>query len=137
MALSSSRPGTSLILRMYFAVIAAVTLFTLMFGAINLLTVGLRMIIPGANQPEWGLEDCNITTPRYDVPTVDGESVPVTSPEELKASCEARNADVLKNWKSQQLSELVQDIALFIVSLPLFVVHFRVVYKDWKKEHED
>lgn len=130
--------GASFIIRIYFAVVSAVTLFTLMFGAIDLLTIGLRQVIPGANQPEYGLEDCSNLTDRYPVGKVVEETSPTVEPtdEELRAACEARNADALRNWESQQAANTVRNIALIIISLPLFVIHFRVVYKDWKGERE-
>lgn len=130
--------GASFILRIYFAVVSAVTLFTLMFGAIDLLTIGLRQVIPGADQPEWGLENCSDTTNRYPQAMTVDEDATVDEPteEELKAACEARNADMLRNWESQQAANMVRNIALIIISLPLFIIHFRVVHKDWKAERE-
>jgi hypothetical protein len=133
--------AASFILRIYFAVVSAVTLFTLMFGAIDLLTIGLRQIIPGANQPEYGLEDCSNLTDRWPVAkTVDATAAQTATveptEEELRAACEARNADTLRNWQSQQAANTVRNIALIIISLPLFIIHFRVVYKDWKAERE-
>lgn len=140
--MATKSAGASLILRIYFAVVSAVTLFTLMFGAIDLLTIGLRQIIPGANQPEYGLEDCSNLTNRYPVAKSVDETAPQTtttvepSDEELRAACEARNSDTLRNWENQQAANTVRNIALIIISLPLFIIHFRVVYKDWKAEHE-
>ena len=133
--------GASFILRIYFAVVAAVTLFTLMFGAIDLLTIGLRQVIPAADQPEWGLEDCSNLTDRYPggkpAETTPTQTTMVEpTEEELRAACEARNADMLRNWENQQAADTVRNIALIIISLPLFIIHFRVVYKDWKAERE-
>ncbi len=139
MATAPHHAGTSFILRMYFAVVSAVTLFTLMFGAIDLLTTGLRYVIPGANQPDWGLESCSNVLNRYpeQIPPGTG-TVDVSEPTEaeLTAACEARNADALRNWEAQQAANMVRNIALIIVSLPLFIIHFRIVYKDWKNERE-
>lgn len=137
----ATHAGASFILRIYFAVVSAVTLFTLMFGAIDLLTIGLRQIIPGADQPEWGLEDCSNLTNRYPAAKTIEETAADTAvveptEEELRAACEARNADAVRNWENQQTANLVRNIALIIISLPLFVIHFRVVYKDWKGERE-
>ena len=130
--------GASFILRIYFAVVSAVTLFTLMFGAIDLLTIGLRQIIPNADMPEWGLENCSNTTERWPSTVTVTEDATIQEPteEELKAACEARNEDTLRNWQSQQAANMVRNIALIIISLPLFIIHFRVVYKDWKGERE-
>lgn len=131
----ASSTVSSVILRVYFAVVSAVTLFTLMFGAIDLLTIGLRQIIPAANVPEWGLENCGNLTNRWPEPVSPSDTTTVQpTEEELREACEARNADQLSNWQSQQAANLVRNIALILVSLPLFALHFRVVYKDWKNE---
>lgn len=125
--------GSSLILRIYFAVVSAVTLFTLMFGTIDLLSAGLKtFIFKAADVPEYGLENCEVTVPRYPEAKIEGQ--PEYSEEELKAMCEARNADAISNYHRQKASNAVRNIALIIVSLPLFVMHFRVVYRDWSDE---
>ena len=123
----------SFIIRIYFAVVSAVTLFTLMFGAIDLLTIGLRQIVPGANVPEWGGEDCASAALQY-IPGPTTEGVTGPTKEEQQRACEARNAYQLKSWQAQQASQTVRNISLIIISLPLFLLHFRVVYKDWKHE---
>ena len=123
--------GGSLILRIYFGVVAAVTLFTLMYGTIDLLTIGLKNIIPNADVPEWGLENCDNLGPRYgEKPESDSE----LTDEELKAQCELRNADAMDQYQRQQASSLVRNIAIILVSFPLFILHFRIVYRDWKSD---
>lgn len=107
------------------------TLFTLMYGTIDALTIGLKKIVPGADAPEWGLEDCNNLGPRYVEPEKPAAEL---SDEDLKAQCERRNADAQENYKRQQASSLVRDLATIIVSSPLFAVHFLVVYRDWKTD---
>ncbi len=131
----TSSTVSSVILRVYFALVSAVTLFTLMFGAIDLLTIGLRQVIPNANAPEWGLENCSNLVNRWPESAPSTDTV-LTEPsdEELRQACEARNADTLTNWNNQQAANLVRNIALILVSLPLFALHFRVVYKDWSNE---
>lgn len=128
--------GSSIILRIYFAVVSAVTLFTLMFGAIDLLTIGLKTyVFTAADVPEWGLENCDVTTPRYpEARPAEGTVEPTK--EEQQAMCEARNADAMDNYTRQKASNAVRNIALIIVSLPLFVTHFRIVYRDWNEERK-
>lgn len=137
--------GSSLILRVYFGVIAAVTLFTLMYGAIDFLTIGLKTyIFTAADVPEYGLVNCDSPDAGYQFGS---RAVPVTkenpngnetlSAEETKARCEASNATALENYKVQKANSAVRNLALILVSLPLFIIHFRVVYRDWKNERHD
>lgn len=137
--------GSSLILRIYFGVVAAVTLFTLMYGAIDFLTIGLKTyVFTAADVPDYGLVNCDGPDAGYQFGT---RSVPVTkdnttgtetlSAEETKARCEAANATTLENYKTQKANQAVRNLALILVSLPLFIIHFRVVYRDWKNEHND
>lgn len=137
--------GSSLILRIYFGVIAAVTLFTLMYGLIDFLTIGLKTyIFTSADVPAYGLVNCDSPDAGYQFGT---RPVPVTktnpdgnemlSTEEITARCEASNATALENYKTQKANDAVRNLALIIVSLPLFILHFRVVYRDWKNERNE
>lgn len=137
--------GSSLVLRIYFGVVAAVTLFTLMYGAIDFLTIGLKtFIFTSADVPAYNIVNCESPDASYQYGT---RSVPVTkenatgtetlTAEETKARCEASNATMMEQYKTQKANDAVRNLALILVSLPLFVIHFRVVYRDWKNEHND
>ncbi len=138
--------GSSLILRLYFGVVAAVTLFTLMYGAIDFLSIGLKTyIFTAADVPEYGIVNCDSPDAGYQFGTLSrptkadpsiAENVTLT-PEETKARCEASNATNLLNYKTQKANQAVRNLALILVSLPLFVIHFRVVYRDWKNEKDE
>ena len=92
--------GGSLILRIYFGVVSAVTLFTLMWGSIDLLTIGLKTyVIKAADVPEYGLENCENPGARYPEVTKEDSA---TSNEELKAMCERRNEDTMENYGHQR-----------------------------------
>lgn len=120
-------------MRLYFAVVSAVTLFTLMFGAIDLLTIGLKKaVFKEADVPSWGLEDCSVTGPRYAV----SETEPKVDETEYAKQCEARNADALKNYKIQTAENMVRNLALIIISTPLFLIHFRILYRDLMEEYK-
>ena len=122
--------ASSFILRLYFAVVAAVTLFVLMFGAIDFVTIGLKTyVFPAADVPSY-LENC-AESRLYTAPT--GEEVDEAKQLEL---CEARVEASIENYKLQKASDSVRNLALIIVSLPLFILHFRVVYKDWTEERK-
>lgn len=128
--------GGSLILRIYFGVVSAVTLFTLMYGAIDMLTIGLKTyVITAADVPEYGLENCDNPGARYVEPVKTSASDTATTEEE-KAACELRNGDTMDNYRRQKASNAVRDIATVLVSLPLFITHFRIVYRDWSEERK-
>lgn len=132
--------GSSLVLRLYFSVVAAVTLFTLMWGAIDFLTLGLKSFVFKSADVPYGIINCD--DPRalegwygkpVSVVAQDGEM----TAEEQKARCEASNATALEDYSRQKADNAVRNLALILVSLPLFIIHFRVVYRDWKLERNE
>lgn len=124
--------ASSFILRLYFALVSAVTLFTLMFGAIDFLSLGLKTyIFKAADVPDY-LENCSQSI-TYNKPVVVEGQTPV-SDEELAKQCEARNAQTIENYHRTKATDAVRNLALIIVSLPLFVLHFRIVLRDWREE---
>lgn len=118
---------SSIIIRLYFAVIAAVTFFTLMFGTADLLNMGLKtFVFPAADTPEW-LESCSNTSEmRYMYDDAD------LTQEEMIAECEARNQVSIDNYQRTKASDAVRNLSLILIAMPLFLIHFRVVYMDWK-----
>jgi len=134
--------GSSLILRIYFGLISAVTLFTLMFGTIDFLSTGLKTyIFTAADVPAYGLINCDSPDAKYQygtvtVPTVElaGSTTKELSTEEIKARCEASNVTMMENYRREKAQTAVRNLALIIVSLPLFALHFRIVYRDWKSD---
>ncbi len=137
--------GSSLILRIYFGVVAAVTLFTLMYGLIDFLTIGLKTyIFTSADVPEYGIVNCDSPDAGYQFGS---RPVPVTkenttgtetfTTEETALRCAASNDTALENYNIQKANSAVRNLALILVSLPLFIIHFRVVYRDWKNERDE
>lgn len=134
--------GSSLILRIYFGLISAVTLFTLMFGTIDFLSTGLKTyIFTAADVPAYGLINCDSPDAKYQygtvtVPTMEpaGSTTKELSTEEIKARCEASNTTMMENYHREKAQTAVRNLALIIVSLPLFALHFRIVYRDWKSD---
>ena len=137
--------GSALILRIYFGLVSAVTLFTLMFGTIDFLSTGLKTyIFTAADVPSYGLMNCDSVDAKYQFGVETMPAKIVTDPattrtlttEETKARCEAANATTMENYRTQKAQDAVRNLALIIVSLPLFTLHFRIVYKDWKGEKD-
>jgi hypothetical protein len=125
--------GSSFILRLYFAVVSAVTLFTLMFGLIDFLSLGLKTYVFKAADVPTYIRSCGEvdTYPPLKAPD---STVVERTPEQQLADCERGKAEDLQNYQNQKANDAVRDFALILVSLPLFLIHFRFVYRDWKKE---
>ncbi len=128
--------GGSLVLRLYFTVVSAVSIFILMYGLVDLLTIGFKQYVFKAADIPTYLESCD----GYALSGLHGGDKPVPiaeggdglTPEERQAACEARNRASLENYKRQKADTAIRSLALIVVGLPLFAFHFRVVYKDWK-----
>ena len=123
-------------MRIYFALISIVTLCILMFGLIDILRIGLKAyVFPAADVPTY-LESCEPGSGRFiePKPVATPEEVEQPSIEEQQAQCEARNADALENYQRAKADSAVRNLAMIIVSLPLFILHFRIVFRDWREE---
>ncbi|MBT4857125.1 hypothetical protein HON52_02960 [Candidatus Uhrbacteria bacterium] len=121
---------TSFIVRLYFAVISAVTFFTLMFSSVGLIETGLKTwVFPSADVPSW-LETCSDAGIKSErIYMTDSE----VTDEELVIQCEARNEQSWESHGRDKASRAVDNLALLIVSVPLFLLHFRFLYRDWQR----
>ncbi|MFZ2681517.1 MAG: hypothetical protein WAZ14_00220 [Patescibacteria group bacterium] len=129
--------GSTFIIKLYFAVISAVTIITLMYGLIDFVSLGLKTyVFKAADVPSY-LQTCGDTdyyNAYYGKPVAPDSVVPATTAEQAKADCERNRADTLENYDNQKANDAVRDFALVLVSLPLFLIHFRFVYRDWKED---
>lgn len=128
--------ASSWILRLYFAVISAVTLITLMYGAIDLLATGLKTyVFRAADVPDY-MESCEgpLLASRYPAPVPVQKDYYVPSSEQQMKDCEARNKENLLSYRRMKASTAVRNLALVLISTPLFLLHFRFVYRDWVEE---
>lgn len=109
--------GGSIILRIYFTLVAFVTLMMLIFSVSDLVNITLKtFVFPAAD--------------RADYATYCDPSMTQTLCDEAKA----RDQEQALVTKEQSA---VRDIALLIVAGPLFWLHWRIVYRDWMSERED
>lgn len=121
---------------LYFAVVAAVTLFTLMFGTIDFVNIGLKTyVFPMADRPSWGISDCNSMNALQEFKYRAPEQEELTE-DELKQKCELQNEQRELEYRSQKAQDSVRNLALIIVSLPLFLLHFRFVLRELKIKEE-
>ncbi|MFH1404826.1 MAG: hypothetical protein ABIH21_01860 [Patescibacteria group bacterium] len=119
--------GGSIILRIYFALVALITLVIMIISVSDLINIGLRSyIFPKADQA-YSYDTCGIQ-PR--MPTEDTKNMVVEDEE----YCQKMQAKEIERQAAQKQRDAVRDISLLIVSIPLFWLHFRIVYKDWKDE---
>jgi hypothetical protein len=125
--------ASSFIIKLYFAVISAITLFTLMFGLIDFLSLGLKTYVFKAADVPTYTRTCGDIATFAEIKPTDG-STPTYTREQQLADCERGKADDLQNYKNQKANDAVRDFALILVSLPLFLIHFRFVYRDWKED---
>lgn len=115
-------------MRIYFVIVAAGTLITLMTGLIGLVGYGLKAgVFPATNFPSY-LENCGEADLRKPVLEEGSDDI------DYIKECEARNERQIEQYKKQQAGNAVDNFALLIVSLPLFLLHFRFVYRDWHEE---
>ncbi|MFA5946209.1 MAG: hypothetical protein WC802_04855 [Patescibacteria group bacterium] len=127
--------ASSWILRLYFAVISGITLVTLMFGAIDLLSIGLKSsLFKAADVPDY-IQDCSTIPVPVSAPATKDYTPPTQA--QLQKECDAQKASSMASYQRTKASNAVHDLALVIIGLPLFALHFRFVYKDWLEEKKN
>ncbi len=109
--------GGSIILRIYFTLVAFVTLMILIFSVSDLVNITLKTyVFTAADRAEY---------PTYCDPSMTQETCD-----------QAKQRDQEQALIVKQQSA-VRDIALLVVAGPLFWLHWRIVYRDWMGERED
>ncbi len=107
--------GGSVILRIYFALVAFVTLMILVFSTGDLLNLALKTwVFPMADQPSY-VSVCDKTAPGG------------------TADCDKIAENERLNNTIQKQQSAVRDISLLLIAAPIFWLHFRIVYRDWQE----
>lgn len=120
-----SSKGGSVILRIYFALVSFVTLMMLVFSVSDLINIGLKKyIFTEANKESWSTSYCEKQYVKENVLETEGE---------MKDRCKRQETQEIYAAKIRNQQSLVRDISMLIVSLPLFILHFRIVLRDWKE----
>lgn len=113
--------GGSVILRIYFALVAFVTLMILVFSTGDLLNIALKTwVFPMADRPSY-------------VSICDKASYPGGT----EVDCEKIAENERINNMVQKQQSAVRDISLLLIAAPLFWLHFRIVYRDWQTLKKD
>lgn len=108
----------SIILRIYFSLVSFVTLMMLIFSVSDIVNLALKTwVFPAADAPEW---------PSY---------CDRASQTEEQCAKQRENEQHAALVRKQQSA--TRDIAMLLVSAPLFWIHWRIVYRDWMGEREN
>jgi len=110
--------GGSIILRIYFTLVAFVTLMILIFSVSDLVNIVLKTYaFPDADRPSY-TSYCDV---QY----------------QTQEQCDTQKMSEEQAALVQKQQSAVRDISLLVVAAPLFWLHWRVVYRDWVGEKEE
>lgn len=110
--------GGSIILRIYFSLVAFVTLMMLIFSVSDLVNIALKTyVFPAADRYSYGTY-CDL---QY----------------QTQEQCDQQERNNEEQAMVQKQQNAVRDISLLVVAAPLFWLHWRFVYRDWMGEHKD
>ena len=113
----------------YLAIVSLIGLMMIVISSAQLINSGLKTwVFPAADVPTW-LEDCTDTSRSIKPVELDYEM----TEEEIFAECEERRAQQIENHGVEKARDAVNHLALIIVGLPLFLIHFRAFNKERKK----
>jgi len=128
--------ATQIIRSLYFYAVSIIALFMLVFSAVDLVNLGLKTwvfknadpmysrCIPGSNGAY------NVAAPAPTEKSTDQYIGPT------EAQCDIQNKQNEENIVRQNQSSAVRDLSMFVIALPLFLFHFRIVQKEWKERKE-
>lgn len=116
----------SVILRLYFVLVAFVTLMLLIFSVSDLVNISLKTwVFPAADQPAY------VTSCDRPLRVPEGGTLKA---EQDDKCVEYQEREIAAN-KIRKQQNAVRDISLIVVALPLFLLHFRIVMQDWRDGH--
>jgi len=110
--------GGSIILRIYFSLVAFVTLMILIFSVSDLINIVLKTyVFTAADRPAY-MSYCDLNSQTQE-----------------QCDTQKKNDEDMSMVTKQQ--EAVRDISLLFVAAPLFWLHWRVVYRDLMGDREE
>jgi len=118
----------NIIRNVYLYLVSAVTLFMIMFAVVSMVNLGLRTwIFPQADDYNY-----SIKLPQdYCTPDTSGKQV--CPPAEEREKMEAREKLMQDQQKTQSRQrDLVTNISMLLVAIPLFTYHWMVIRKEQK-----
>jgi len=118
--------SSEFIIRLYFVIISIVTLITLMFASVEMLSIGLKTyVFTDADVPSY-IETCSdmFMYKPIDIELTEAESLDL---------CESHKTEEIERYHREKANSSVMNLSLILISFPLFLLHFRIVYRDWKE----
>ncbi|MDA0207914.1 MAG: hypothetical protein O3B64_00700 [bacterium] len=119
----------SFLVRLYFIVISAIALIMLAVSSAQLLETGLKTyVFKAADVPRY-LETCtefDLRVPKDEEEFTDTQ---------LLENCERRREISIESYAQEKAQQAVQNLSFFLIFLPLFFLHFRIVWNEYKKEN--
>ena len=109
--------GGSIILRIYFALVAFVTLMMLIFSVSDLINIGLKTFVFKAADQSYPMF-CDLSY-------------------QTQEQCDQQKSQNEQQMVVDKQQSAVRDISMLLVSAPLFWLHFRVVHRDWMGERDE
>lgn len=123
-----NQPGQprKVIKSLYFYLVSFVALMMVVFSTADMVNIALKTwVFKAADKDMYYMPPCALPTATTDRPEV--KSVPAVSVED----CEKQNELNLKQQESSRLAQkqrdVVRDISMIVVGIPLFLIHWRIV----------
>lgn len=119
----------------YLSLGAIIGLVCFVMGASGAVKLGLNYWFPSSNYYSYpvpyGRSECE--QPNV-IATPDGKTSNVThTPEEIAGCKKQLEVDQLKSERNDYNRQIAESIALTLVGLPVWMLHFWLIQADWKK----
>jgi hypothetical protein len=110
---------------LYFYLVSFVALMMVVFSSADLINIALRTwVFTAADKDAYAYPRAICEVP---APSTDPKAVPAVS----KAECEKQNEENEKqnekNRIAQKQRDVVRDISMIVVGIPLFLIHWRIL----------
>lgn len=121
----------NVIRNIYLYLVSAVSLFMIVFSVVSLINLGMRTwIFPKAD------DNMYYARPVQEYCTFDREGKQTCPSAEERAKLEAQDKQRQEESRvSQRQQQLVQNISMLLVAIPLFIYHWMVIRRDRKSEN--
>lgn len=114
----------------YVAIVSLIGLVMMVIASSSLINMGLKTwVFPAADVPSW-LTNCADPSYYDRTPVAVGET-PKTE-EQLRQDCETRRAQEVENYQIEKARDAVQNLAMLLVAIPLFITHERLFRRERK-----
>jgi hypothetical protein len=123
----STSPKAVVIKTIYFYLVCFVALMTVVFSAADLINIALKTWVFTKADSDY------YYAPAIVCPATMDKSLDTTTSAQMKADCEKQqklNGEQSENNRiAQKQSNVVRDISLIVVGIPLFLYHWQIVRK--------